>query len=136
MNDCIFCKIIKGEIPSTKIYENEDVYAFLDIAPINIGHTLVIPKKHFVNIYETPEDIMLSMMKATKIISKAIKSELNADGINITMNNDLAAGQIIFHSHIHIIPRTTDDGFSLWHGKRPYHEGESQGVASNIIQAL
>ena len=136
MNDCIFCKIIKGEIPSTKIYENEDVYAFLDIAPINIGHTLVIPKKHFVNIYETPEDIMLSMMKATKTISKAIKSELNADGINITMNNDLAAGQIIFHSHIHIIPRTTDDGFSLWHGKRPYHEGESKEVASKIIQAL
>ncbi|MDE2399431.1 MAG: HIT family protein [Patescibacteria group bacterium] len=136
MEDCIFCKIVKGEIPCSKIYENADVLAFLDIAPVNIGHALIIPKQHFVNIYETPENILVEMMKAAKIISKAIKSETNADGINVTMNNDPAAGQVIFHSHIHVIPRLKEDGFGVWHGRRPYNEGEKEEVAKKIIAAL
>lgn len=136
MENCIFCKIVKGEVPSHKIYENDEVLAFLDINPVNIGHSLIIPKKHFVNIYETPENILVDMFKAAKIISKAIKSELKADGINITMNNDSAAGQIIFHSHIHVIPRMEGDGFKLWHGRRPYKEGEAAEIAQKITQAL
>lgn len=134
--DCIFCKIINGEIPCEKVYENEEVLAFLDIAPVNIGHTLVIPKKHFTNIYETREETWTAMTKVVRNISKAIKSTMNVDGINLSMNNDSAAGQVVFHSHIHIIPRIKGDGFGLWHGKRPYNEGEAKDTASRIIEGL
>ncbi|OGI91658.1 hypothetical protein A2933_02060 [Candidatus Nomurabacteria bacterium RIFCSPLOWO2_01_FULL_46_18] len=136
MENCIFCKIVKGEIPSNKIYEDENVLVFLDIAPVNLGHSLIVPKKHFANIYETPEETLAEMMKAAKKISKALKSELGADGINVTMNNDPAAGQIIFHSHIHVIPRLSGDGFPLWHGRRPYQEGEMNEVEKKIIGGL
>ena len=136
MDNCIFCKIVKGEIPCTKIYEDEDLLAFLDIAPVNIGHSLVVPKEHYVNIYETPEEMVAKMMKAAKKISYAIKDGLGADGINVTMNNDPAAGQVVLHSHIHIIPRITNDGFGLWHGKRPYEDGEKETVAQKIISSI
>ncbi len=136
MDTCIFCKIVEGEIPSTKIYQGKNTLAFLDIAPVNIGHALVIPKAHFANIYETPEEILSEMMKAAKKIAIAVKSETKADGVNVTMNNDPAAGQVVFHSHIHIIPRLKEDGFGLWHGRRPYREGEASEVAKKIIAAL
>lgn len=135
MNNCIFCKIVKGEIPSSKVYEDETSLAFLDIAPVNIGHTLVIPKEHFENILETPEDIMAHTMKIVKKVSHGLEV-LKPDGININMNNKSAAGQIVFHSHIHIIPRYNGDGFGMWHGKRPYKEGEKDEVAKKISQAL
>lgn len=134
--NCIFCKIIKGELPSHKIHEDENTLAFLDISPVNIGHTLVIPKAHYKNIFETPEEIMVDLMKTVHKLSKAIKTALNADGINVTMNNDPAAGQVVFHSHIHIIPRITDDGFPLWKGKRPYEEGEKDLVTRKITEVL
>lgn len=136
MKDCIFCKIVKGEIPANKIYEDKTTLAFLDISPVNIGHALVIPKEHFVNIYETPEEIMTDMVKTVKKISHAIKKGLKADGINVTMNNDPAAGQVVFHSHIHVIPRIANDGFGLWHGKSSYQEGEKEIVVQKITQAL
>ena len=135
-NDCIFCKIVKGEIPCDKIYEDRDVLAFLDIAPVNVGHSLIIPKEHFINIYETPEEILDKMIRAAKVISRAIKSETNADGINVTMNNDPAAGQIVFHSHMHVIPRLKEDGFGVWHGRRPYKEGEAEEIAKRIIASI
>lgn len=134
--DCIFCKIAAGEIPSSKVYEGEKVLAFLDIAPINIGHSLIISKNHYKNIYETPEEVMLEMMKAAKILSHAIKTSLAADGINVTMNNDPAAGQIIFHSHVHIIPRKANDGFGPWKGRRPYQKGEKEIIVKKITEAL
>lgn len=136
MDDCIFCKIVKGKLPSYKIYENSEILAFLDINPINIGHSLIIPKQHYANIYETPDETLASMMKTAKLISKAIKSQMNPDGINVTMNNDKAAGQIIFHSHLHVIPRLTSDGFNLWHGRRPYNKGEAENIAKKIISSI
>lgn len=136
MNDCIFCKIINREIPATIIYEDEDVISFLDIAPVNIGHSLVIPKKHYVNIFETPEKELVAMTKIIKRLAHAIKNALNADGINVTMNNDKAAGQVVFHTHIHIIPRINGDGFGLWHGKRNYNEGEKEEVLKKITSML
>ena len=132
MDDCIFCKIVKGKIPSTKVYEDENTLAFLDIKPINIGHTLVIPKKHFKNIYETPDDVLSELIRVSKKLSIALKKSLSADGINVTMNNDPASGQIIFHTHIHVIPRMKNDGFGVWHGKRDYGEGEKEEVAGKI----
>ena len=136
MENCIFCKIVKGEIPSHKVYEDETTLAFLDISPVNIGHTLVIPKEHYENIYETPEKIMMDMMRTVKKISHAVKKGLNADGINVNMNNDPAAGQAVFHSHIHVIPRIKNDGFGLWQGKRPYNDGEKEIVVKKITREL
>lgn len=136
MTDCLFCKIIAGEIPSTKIYEDDNVLAFLDIRPVNIGHTLVIPKVHHMNLYETPDEDLSHMIAVVKKLSIAIKSALNADGINIEMNNDPVAGQIIFHTHIHIIPRFQGDGFTHWHGARGYNEGETDTVSTKIKMHL
>ena len=133
---CIFCKIVKGEIPCAKIYENESVLCFLDIKPVNIGHALVIPKTHYMDIYETPEEILSEMMKTAKKISIALKQVLGADGVNVCMNNESAAGQIIFHSHIHVMPRIAGDGFGPWQGKRDYQEGEMDEVAKKISQEL
>ena len=135
MSDCIFCKIIKEELPATKLYEDDKALAFLDIYPVNIGHALVIPKEHFENILETPEDVIAHMMKVVKKVSHGIEG-LKCDGINITMNNKKAAGQVVFHSHIHVIPRYDGDGFGLWHGKRGYVEGEKEEVAKKIIEGL
>lgn len=134
-NDCIFCKIAKEEIPCVKVYEDKDVLAFLDIAPVNIGHTLVIPKKHFKDIHEVPETLVGEMMRAVKKISTALRS-LPCDGVNAVMNNEGAAGQVVFHAHIHVIPRFKNDGFELWHGKRAYKDGEKEEVAKKIISSL
>jgi len=131
MNDCLFCKIINGEISSDKVYEDDDTLAFLDINPVNNGHTLVIPKKHYKNLYETPDDVLCKLMVVVRKLVTSIKSSLNADGVNIIMNNDSAAGQVIFHSHIHIIPRFKEDGFKHWIGK-PYKEGKAKDVAEKI----
>lgn len=135
MDDCIFCKIVKGELPTTKVYEDTDILAFLDIAPINVGHSLVIPKAHYPNIYKTPENLLAKMMIVAKKISHALET-ISPDGVNIAMNNKKAAGQVVFHSHIHIIPRQEGDGFKLWEGKRNYSPGEKEDVAKKIIAAL
>lgn len=136
MTDCLFCKIITGEIPSQKVYEDDTTLAFLDIHPVNIGHTLVIPKAHHINLYETPDEILAQMMAVVRKLSVAIKSAVGADGINIEMNNDPVAGQIIFHSHIHIVPRFSGDGFKHWHGARGYNENEDMEIAQKISARL
>lgn len=113
-SNCIFCKIIEGVIPANKVYEDELTFAFLDIRPVNLGHTLVIPKKHFENLFEIPTEYRDAIMATAQKVAKAIKSELKADGVNLGMNNDEAAGQIIFHAHLHVIPRFKDDGLVHW----------------------
>ncbi len=135
-NNCLFCKIISGEIPSAKVYEDETVLAFLDLHPVNIGHTLIVPKVHATNLYDTPDETLAHMMSVTKKLSIAIKSALNTDGINIEMNNDGVAGQIIFHSHLHIVPRFSGDGFKHWRGARPYNADEMAEVAQKISASL
>lgn len=136
MNPCLFCKIIAGEIPSEKIYEDEHFLAFLDLHPVNAGHTLIVPKEHADNLYTTPDETLTHLAPLVKKLSIAIKKTLRADGINIAMNNDPAAGQIIFHSHVHIIPRFEGDGFKHWRGPRGYNKGEMSEVAQKISQAL
>ena len=115
MTDCIFCKIIKNEIPCDKIYEDKDVIAFLDIKPINKYHTLVIPKKHYVNITDVPENELAKVIKVVKKLSIAILKL--CDGVNISQSNKKHAGQVVDHIHFHIMPRFKDDGFKLWGGK-------------------
>ena len=136
MTDCLFCKIIAGKIPSIKIYEDDIVLAFLDIHPVNIGHTLIIPKIHAVNLYDTPDTTLAHMMSVVKKLSIAIKSAVSADGINIEMNNDSVAGQIIFHTHMHIVPRFSSDGFTHWNGARGYNDREMAEVAKKISSVL
>lgn len=136
MDDCIFCKIVKGDIPSEKIYENDLILAFLDISPINFGHTLVIPKNHYVNIYETPENVLSEMIKVVKRIAVVLKNTLGSDGLNIGMNNDVAAGQVVMHAHIHVIPRVMNDGFNLWQSKKTYNGEEAKDIAIKISEGL
>ena len=133
--DCIFCKIIAGNIPATTVYEDEHTLAFLDIAPVNPGHTLVIPKSHHVNIFETPEETLCNMMRTVKKVATAIKDGLQIENINLGMNNGKTAGQVVLHAHIHIMPRTADDGYTLWHGKK-YEEGQTKEIAEKIKKAL
>lgn len=110
--NCIFCKIIQGEIPSAKVYEDEEIYAFLDISQVTKGHTLIIPKKHVENIYETNEEIASSLFARVPKIANALKKAYQPAGINILNNNGKAAGQSVFHIHIHLIPRYDEsDGF-------------------------
>ncbi len=134
MQDCIFCKIIKGEISCQKVYEDEITFAFLDINPVNIGHTLVLPKEHFENIYDLPEEIAAHLIKVIKKISITLK-KLGAEGTNIAMNNGAVAGQAVFHSHTHVIPRLKGDGLAPW-PTRKHKEGEMEETAKKIISAL
>src|SRR3989344_7621350 len=119
MNDCIFCKIVRGEIPSQRIYEDADTFAFLDIHPVNPGHSLVVPKKHSENLYDMDDHVLAAVMRSVQKVARAVKSAVQADGVNLGMNNEEAAGQIIFHPHFHVIPRFKEDGYKHW-GKRSY----------------
>jgi len=109
-DDCIFCKIIAKEIPSKILYQNNNTIAFLDIFPISQGHTIVIPKKHYTNLETIPINELDEVMETVKIVSNLIYKNLNIDGYNILQNNYKAAGQVINHFHIHIIPRSNADG--------------------------
>lgn len=118
MNNCIFCKIAKGEIPNFKIYEDEFTYAFLDASKDCYGHTLVIPKKHIKNIFDADTEILTHLTHTTKLLCDHYKS-LGFDGINILNNNEECAGQSVFHLHIHIIPRKTGDNIKLYNSLAP-----------------
>ena len=133
--DCIFCKIIKGEIPSAKIYEDDKILAFLDINPIKPGHTLVIPKVHRSDLLAAENQDLVELIKIIKRIAPAAVAGVGADGFNVGLNDGSAAGQIVFHLHFHIIPRFNDDNLKLWSG-RPYEAGAAEIVAEKIKKQL
>lgn len=135
MDDCIFCKIISGEFPCAKVYENDDVVAFLDIHPTSPGHTLVVAKMHCNNILDCRPDTLAGMIKAAQKIAPAVVKAAGADGFNLGVNNGRSAGQIIFHLHMHIIPRKMDDGLRPW-GHKNYEAGEMESMAEVIRNAL
>lgn len=112
MENCIFCKIINQEIPSYKVYEDEHVYAFLDITQVTKGHTLVIPKEHHATIFELPSEIAANLFRAIPHISNMLNNAFNPIGLNI-VNNNKEPLQSVFHYHIHLIPRYPNDNFSL-----------------------
>ncbi len=107
--ECIFCKIVAGELPSKKIYEDEDTLAFMDINPANPGHALVIPKKHYENIFDIDEQTLKQIISVTKKVAERINEKLKPEGLNILQNNGKRAGQLVNHIHVHIIPRFADD---------------------------
>lgn len=114
MSDCIFCKIVDGELPCSKIFENDACLAFLDIAPVNAGHALVLPKAHHARVWDLPADQGGELMNAISKVSKAVMDATGAAGVNVMQNNEEAAGQLVHHVHFHIIPRFDDDGLRLW----------------------
>ena len=107
--NCIFCKIANGELPSYTIYEDDDFRVILDINPASKGHSLLIPKEHFKNIFELDDNIASKALIVAKNVSAALRDELNCDGFNILQNNEEIAGQTVFHFHMHLIPRYTGD---------------------------
>ena len=130
--DCVFCKIVNGGIPSSKVYEDKNSLAFLDINPLNKGHTLVIPKKHYETIADIPESEVAELMKVVKKVGIAAQKAVGAQGLNITQNNGKAAEQFVPHIHFHLIPRFDEDGIYMTHPKKKYHEGEMEEVRKKI----
>ena len=112
-DDCIFCKIAAGEIPCSKVFEDDDALAFMDIAPLTKGHVLVIPKNHFGNILEIDEETYGRLFSVICRIAKAVGAGINPDGMNVLQLNGKAANQVVPHLHIHIVPRWTGDGLSI-----------------------
>ena len=135
MEECLFCKIVKGELPSSKIYEDEYTLAFLDLFPVNKGHSLVIPKEHYETIFDVPSEILSKVSSVMKNVADAVKKGVDADGISIAQSNGKDAGQVIPHIHFHIMPRFKDDGLKLWpQGK--YEEGEMDKFKEDISKFL
>jgi histidine triad (HIT) family protein len=132
MENCIFCKIVAGEIPANKIFEDDDFIAFLDIKPNNLGHSLLVPKIHCKNIFDMPDEILAKLGKHIQIIAQAVLKGTEAKGINIGMNNGETAGQLIGHAHIHIIPRFPQDGLIHWSAK----DGITQEELSKAAEAI
>jgi len=120
MENCVFCRIIRGEIPADKVYEDGHILAFLDIAPLNKGHTLVIPKEHFFSVTETPPELLAAIMQAAARIGAAMMRAVDADGFNLILSNGACAGQVVQHTHLHVVPRFPDDGIHLPSRSVPY----------------
>ncbi len=128
---CIFCKIINGEIPCYKVYEDGNVLAFLDIKPLNPGHTLVVPKKHYENLEEINEEDLTALILAIKKIGRIIKEKLGVAGYNVSENNGSVAGQEVPHLHFHIIPRHENDGLGPW-PRKEYQPGEAEEIIKKL----
>ena len=107
--DCIFCKIANGEIPSTTIYENDEFRVFFDISPASKGHCLIVPKNHYSDIFEIDPEVAGRLFSLAANVAKSLKKELNCEGMNIVQNNGTIAGQTVFHFHLHLIPRYSGD---------------------------
>jgi histidine triad (HIT) family protein len=129
-NNCIFCKIVNGDLAAYKIYEDDKVLAFLDVKPVNPGHTLVVPKNHYHNLENMPEEILIAIIKTVKKVGNSIKDNL-APGYNVNLNNDPVAGQEIPHTHFHVIPRNPEDHLRLW-PYREYKDGEPEKIVQMI----
>ena len=135
MSDCIFCKIIAGDIPCSKIYEDDDTIVFLSIAPISKGHALVVPKEHYATLLDAPEEVVTKVAAVVKKVSAALMKATGCDGFNIGQNNFEAAGQEVHHLHVHVIPRFEGDGLKHWPGGK-YEEGEMEKYSEKISKAL
>ncbi len=132
MDECLFCKIISGEIPSRKVYEDADCIAFLDINPANPGHTLVMPKNHSENIYDIPESDLKKIITVVKKVAVDIKEKLNAQGINVMQNNGRIAGQIVSHIHFHVIPRFENDSVIISYKRTHLTDNQLEEVQKRL----
>jgi len=134
--NCIFCRIVNKQAPSSVIYEDDAVMVFLDIRPLNIGHTLVIPKDHYVDIFDIPETLLSQIHTVSKQIASAIKKATQADGISIIQQNGKAAGRDIFHIHLHVVPRFEGQKLPLFSDLKEVERVKLDAMAEKIRQQL
>jgi len=135
MKNCIFCKIAAGEIPARKLYEDDLVFAFLDIAPINKGHLLVIPKEHHTSSATIPEKLAGRMFRVGARLGVACKRGLEADAYNLHLSDGTCAGQVVMHAHLHVVPRWTDDNFHWnWRQLKYASDVEREEFASKMLE--
>jgi histidine triad (HIT) family protein len=132
MQECVFCKIVKGELPSAKLREGKNALAILDINPLSWGHSLIISKKHYENLLETPSEVLEEMILLSKEIGRAVITAGGFSAFNLLQSSGSAAGQVIMHIHFHIIPRKPDDGIGILWKTFKYKEGELQEIAEKI----
>lgn len=134
--DCIFCKIIRNEIPSSRIYSDDQIIAFLDLAPTAKGHTLVVPRAHYATMFDVPPELGGAVLSACQRVGRALMDEFGAGGINVGQNNFAPAGQMVFHVHWHVIPRFEGDGFSHWAQGAYSSREEMAEVAQRLSKRL
>lgn len=134
--DCIFCKIISGDIPSNTIYENSEFKVIMDIAPASKGHVLIIPKEHYANIYDIDVETAGRLFQFATVVARALKKALNCDGMNILQNNGLIAGQTVFHFHMHLIPRYEGDTVTVKWEEHPMEAADMEQLRKEICDAL
>ena len=135
-DDCIFCKMAAGEIPVSRVFEDDAVLAFLDINPVSDGHTLVIPKEHCATVGDCPPEVLGSVGSRLGEIARAVSEATGSDGYNVLCNNYRAAGQLVEHVHFHIIPRRIGDGvFNRWPSYQ-YGKGQADAIAAAIREKL
>lgn len=135
-DDCIFCKIARGEIPSSTVYENDDFRVILDISPATKGHALILPKNHFDNVFQMDADTAAKTFSLATEVARAMKAELNCDGMNILQNNGTVAGQTVFHFHMHLIPRYEGDGVKLAWAPKETNADEQTALANAIRKRI
>ncbi len=135
-DDCIFCKIANGAIPSATVYEDEAFRVILDIAPAAKGHALILPKEHYDNLWELGQEEAEKVMSIAAKVSKAQKAALDCDGVNVLQNNGVAAGQTVFHFHMHLIPRYDNDNVMIPWNTLSYEDGEAMDVCEKIKTAM
>ena len=131
-NDCVFCRIIAGEIPCAKVYETDKALAYLDLNPMRPGHTLIVPKAHYQNILDIPAQAVPDIISVIQLIWPAVQKVTKSEGFNVLQNNFPAAGQTVFHVHWHLVPRHMDDGIRQWDQGRYKSILEMQDLAGNI----
>ncbi len=136
VDDCIFCKIANGDIPSATVYEDDHFRAIMDIAPAKKGHVIILAKQHFANIFEIDKETGERLTPVVSKIAKAMKEALGCDGVNVLQNNGEAAWQSVFHLHVHIIPRYADDSLTFPWPHEEYAEGEAAEYAAKIAARL
>jgi len=134
--NCLFCRIVAGEIPAVKVYEDDLVCAFLDIAPINKGHVLVIPKEHHESSSTIPEATAGRMFRVGSRIGVALRRKLDYDAFNLHLADGTAAGQVVMHAHLHVVPRGVEDGFHWNWRQLAYADGEAAEIAAKIAARL
>ena len=134
--DCIFCKIAAGQIPCHKLYEDDQVLAFLDVGPLSEGHTLIIPKAHYVTIDQMPADLAAACMAVVPALSRAIVAATGAEGWNVLQNNGRISGQAVDHVHVHIIPRRSGDGLGYRWPAGNLTDEDAQRLTEAVIREL
>lgn len=134
--DCIFCKILNGDIPSTTLYEDEDFRVIFDVSPASRGHVIMLPKTHSANLFELSDEMASKAIVLAKKIATVLKEYLNCDGINLVQNNGVAAGQTEFHFHLHIIPRFDGDGAMIHWKAGTLDAADAQDIANDLHNLL